>query len=143
MFEFDMKTKPSFHEWDEAAYMLTKQLRLAAKILERKGLAERAVQLRDQSRILDGIFVEAAKNFEALTGRQRTTDMIEAIENRAIARLMKMMPPLLESLPLLARQVAVATGSNIREGVFKGPATEFFLGPVGKPQEGIGDGTHK
>ena len=143
MFDSGMKTKPGFHDWDEAAHVLARQLRLAARILDRKGLAERALQLRDQARILDGIFVEAGTNFAALDKRHRTADMIEAIENRAVARLMKMMPGLLESLPLLAKQVAAATGSILSEGVFKGPATEFFLGPVGKPQEGMGDGTHK
>lgn len=143
MIEFEMKAKPSFQEWDEAIYTLAKQLRFAARILERRGLAERAHQLKDQARILDSIFIEAGQNFEKLTNATRTQDMIEAIENRAIMRLMKMLPPLLESLPLLAKQVAAATGSSISEGVFKGPATEFFLGPVGHPQEGIGDGTYK
>lgn len=143
MFELDMKSKPSFHEWDEAAYVLSKQLRLAARILSRKGLAERALQLRDQARIIDMIFLEADKNFEALNGRKRDPELVEAIENRAISKLMKIIPPLLESLPLLARQVAMASGSSLTEGVFKGAATEFFLGPAGKPQEGIGDGTFK
>ncbi len=143
MIDLGMKTKPSFHAWDEAAYTFARQLRLAARILERKGLAERALQLRDQARIMDGIFVEAEKGFAALAGRQRNPDLIEAVENRAVARLMRMIPPLLESLPLLAKQVASATGSSLTEGVFKGPATEFFLGPAGKPQEGIGDGTCK
>lgn len=143
MIEFGMNAKPSFQEWDEAIYTLAKQLRFAARILERKGFAERAHQLKDQARILDSIFIEAGENFEKLTNATRTQDMIEAIENRAIMRLMKMLPPLLETLPLLAKQVAAATGSSISEGVFKGPATEFFLGPVGHPQEGIGDGTYK
>lgn len=143
MIDFGLKTKPTFEEWDEAIYTLAKQLRFAARILERKGFAERAHQLKDQARILDSIFMEAGQNFEKLAEKNRTAEMIEAIENRAITKLMKVMPPLLESLPLLAKQVAAATGSSITEGVFKGPATEFFLGPVGKPQEGIGDGTHK
>lgn len=143
MIDLGMKTKPSFHEWDEAAYIFAKQLRLAARILERKGFAERALQLRDQARLMDGIFIEAEKGFTALAGRQHHPDLVEAVENRAIARLMKMIPSLLDALPLLAKQVATATGSSLTEGVFKGPATEFFLGPVGKPQEGIGDGTCK
>jgi len=138
---FDTKSKPSFAEWDEAIYKLAKQLRLAARILERKGLAERALQLRDQARILDGIFIEAGQNFDALTAKQRTAEMIEAIENKAIARVMKMLPTLLEAMPLLAKQVAMATGSNINERVFMGPATEFFLGSIESPDEGIGDGT--
>lgn len=139
----DLKNKPNFEEWDEAMLVLAKQLRLAARILERRGLVERAVQLKDQARIFDSIFIEAGKSFEALTARQRTPDMIEAIENKAIARLMKLLPPLLETMPLLAKQVAAATGSSINERIFKGPATEFFLGPVGRPQEGFGDGTFK
>ncbi len=137
----ELKTKPSFTEWDEAIFKLCKQLRLAARILQRKGLAERATQLRDQARILDSIFIEAAQNFSALTAKQRTDDMIEAIENKAIARVMKILPTILESMPMLARQVAAATGSSINDRVFKGPATEFFLGSVGHPEEGVGDGT--
>lgn len=143
MFNIDIKTKPSFHDWDEAAYILAKQLRLAARIIERKGLAERALQLRDQARTLDSIFIEADQNFSALKDKAKNQDLVEAIENRAVARLMRIMPSLLESLPLLAKQVAAASGSSITEGVFKGPATEFFLGPVGKPEEGMGDGTYK
>ncbi len=143
MMDFEMKAKPSFQEWDEAIYTLAKQLRFAARILERKGFAERAHQLRDQARILDSIFIEAGENFSRLPAGKRSLELIEPIENRAIARLMKMLPPLLESLPLLAKQVAAATGSSITEGIFKGPATEFFLGPIGRPQEGIGDGTYK
>jgi len=143
MRSLDLKNKPTFEEWDEAMLVLSKQLRLAARILERRGLAERALQLRDQARIFDSIFLEAGKNFNSLTERQRTPEMIEAIENKAIARLMKLLPPLLETMPLLAKQVAVATGSSINERIFKGPATEFFLGPVGHPEEGIGDGTFK
>lgn len=143
MRSLELRNKPTFEEWDEAMLVLAKQLRLAARILERRGLAERALQLRDQARIFDSIFIEAGKNFEALNGRQRTAEMIEAIENKAIARLMKLLPPLLETMPLLAKQVAVATGSNINERIFKGPATEFFLGSVGHPEEGIGDGTFK
>ncbi len=143
MFNIDIKTKPSFHDWDEAAYILAKQLRLAARIIERKGLAERALQLRDQARTLDSIFIEADQNFSALKDKAKNQDLIEAIENRAVARLMRIMPSLLESLPLLAKQVAAASGSSITEGIFKGPATEFFLGPVGKPEEGMGDGTYK
>ena len=139
----DMKSKPGFEQWDEAMFLLSKQLRLAARILEKRGLAERALQLRDQARIFDSIFIEAGKNFEALAAKQRTPDMIEAIENKAIARLMKLLPPLLETMPLLAKQVAMASGSNLNEKVFKGSATEFFLGSIGHPEEGIGDGTYK
>lgn len=138
---FDTKSKPTFADWDAAIYKLAKQLRLAARILERKGLVERAVQLKDQARILDSIFIEAGQNFSGLKASQRTANMIEAIENKAIARVMKMLPSLLEAMPLLAKQVAAATGSSINEKVFHGPATEFFLGPVGHPEEGIGDGT--
>ena len=127
MLDFDMKSKPTFKDWDEAIYTLAKQLRIAAKILERKGLAERAVQLRDQARILDTIFIEAGQNFAKLTDETRTADMIEAIENKAISKVMKMMPTLLEGLPLLARQVASATGSSVTEGIFKGAAGAFFL----------------
>ena len=143
MRSLDMKNKPSFEQWDDAVYVLAKQLRLAARILERHGLAERAHQLKDQARILDSIVLEAEKNFASLDKRQRSEEMIETIENKAITRLMKLLPPLIETMPLLAKQVAAVTGSNINEGVFKGPAAEFFLGPVGKPEEGIHDGTSK
>lgn len=140
--DFVLKNKPSFAEWDEAIYTLAKQLRVAAKVLQKRGLAERALQLSDQARILDSIFIEAGKSFDALKDPS-DMDMVEAIENRAIAKLMKMLPPLLESLPLLAKQVAAATGSSLSDGVYRGPATEFFLGSVGHPEEGIGDGTYK
>jgi hypothetical protein len=139
--EFEFKTKPSFSEWDEAIYRLCKQLRLASKILKKKGLAERALQLSDQARQLDLIFIEAAKNLDSLSTKQRSEDMVEAIENKAVARIMKLLPLILEGMPSLARQVAAATGSNINERVFKGPATEFFLGSVEHPEEGVGDGT--
>lgn len=139
----EIKNKPSFEQWDEAIYTLCKQLRLAARILERKGLVERAHQLKDQARILDSIFIEADSNFKALTGAKRNPELIEAVENKAVSRLMKLLPSILEGMPLLAKQVAAATGSSINDGVFKGPATEFFLGPVGSPQEGIRDGTFK
>lgn len=143
MRSLDLKNKPTFEEWDEAMLVLAKQLRVAARILERKGFAERALQLKDQARIFDSIFIEAGKSFESLSSKQRSAEMIEAIENKAVTRVMKLLPPLLEAMPLLAKQVAAATGSSINERVFKGPATEFFLGPVGHPEEGIGDGTFK
>ncbi len=141
MIKLELKTKPSFEEWDSTTYILTRQLRLAARILDRKGYAERALQLRDQARSLDAIFIEAAQSFDK-AGKKAAADLIEAIENKAIARLMRILPPILESMPLLAKQVAFATGSSISERIFKGPATEFFLGPVGKPEEGIGDGSY-
>ncbi len=134
-------TKPTFKEWDEAIAVLARQLRLGARIIERKGFVERAVQLRDQAKLLDNIFLEAGKNFAALDKRTRTPDMIEAIESKAIAKLMRLLPALLEAMPLLAKQVAAASGSSLEDGMFKGSATDFFLGPQGRPQEGIGDGT--
>jgi hypothetical protein len=138
---FELKNKPSFAEWDETTYILTRQLRLAARILDRKGFAERALQLRDQARQLDAIFFDTAESFEKL-GKKADPEIVEAVENKAVARLMRILPGILEGMPLLAKQVAMATGSSISEGVFKGPATEFFLGPAGKPEEGIGDGSH-
>lgn len=137
------ESKPTFQEWDEAIYTFARQLRLAARIIERKGLVERADQLRHQAKLLDAIFSDAHKGFAALTKAQRTDENIEMIENKAILRLMRSLPALIESMPLLAKQVAAASGSNLLEGSFKGTATEFFLGPPGKPQEGIGDGTAK
>ena len=141
MVTMGFENKPTFKEWDEAIAVLARQLRLGARIIERKGFVERAVQLRDQAKVLDNIFLDAGKNFAALDKRSRTPEMVEAIENKAITKLMRLLPGLLETMPLLAKQVAAASGSSLEDGHYKGSATDFFLGPPGRPHEGIGDGT--